>query len=108
MLADLLWLEEQEIEDHLIVMSASMTWDIPTYVGRDIEDDRAWRMELEPSQTSGATWRPPGSARRRGRPATAMELTLRRSNSVSGQWDTGRGLVIDYVLVEMAVKCSEV
>ncbi len=45
-LADLLWLEKREIEDHLIAMSASTAWDIPKHVGRYIEDDRAWRLEL--------------------------------------------------------------
>jgi hypothetical protein len=42
-LAEFLWLDEQEIEDHLIAMSKSAIWDIPRSVGQAILDDRDWR-----------------------------------------------------------------
>ncbi len=56
-LAELLWLDPDEIDDHLIVMSRSRFWDVLKHVGPAIEADREWlttlrEFELEPDPVS--------------------------------------------------------
>jgi hypothetical protein len=48
-LADLLWLDSDEIEQHLIAMSRLTIWDIPEHVGSDLQDEQEWRTRLRES-----------------------------------------------------------
>lgn len=45
--AELLWLQREEVEEQVIEMSESTAWDIHPDVGRSIRDHRAWRRLTE-------------------------------------------------------------